>query len=228
MELWHFIGNIVVAMLLGVAIGVERQLHQHAAGLRTNALVCLGAALFVSLAHMENDPSSTRMASYVVSGIGFIGGGVILREGLNVRGLNTAATIWCSGAVGTLAGMGYLPQAALGTGSILLLNVGLRPLVRRIEARAKSAVDVETTYRVRVVCASEHEGVIRTIFMRHINAQPGMTVQGISTVDAEQPDKSAVAAEIYSASRSDKYMNELVSRLSIEPNVTAVSWDRES
>jgi putative Mg2+ transporter-C (MgtC) family protein len=228
MDLWHFIGNIAAAMLLGVAIGVERQLHQHAAGLRTNALVCLGAALFVSLAHMENDPNPTRMASYVVSGIGFIGGGVILREGLNVRGLNTAATIWCSGAVGTLAGMGYLFQAVLGTAAVLLSNVGLRPLVRRIEARAKTAIDVETMYRVRVVCSTEHEGVIRTIFMRHINAQPGMTVQGISTVDAEQPDKSAVVAEIFSASRSDKYMNELVSRLSIEPNVTAVSWDRES
>jgi len=116
----------------------------------------------------------------------------------------------------------------LRTIAILLSNVGLRPFVRAIEARAKTAVDVETTYRVRVVCATEHEGVIRLIFMRHINAQPGMTVQGLSTVDAEQADKSAVVAEIYSATRSDKYMNELVSRLSIEPNVTAVSWDRES
>jgi putative Mg2+ transporter-C (MgtC) family protein len=157
MELWHFVVNIMAAMLLGVAIGVERQLYQHAAGLRTNALVCLGAALFVSLGHLENDPSPTRMASYVVSGIGFIGGGVILREGLNVRGLNTAATIWCSGAVGTLAGMGYLLQAVLGTAAVLLSNVGLRPLVRKIEARAKTAIDVETTYRVRVVCAAEHE-----------------------------------------------------------------------
>src|SRR5262245_50173167 len=98
---------------MGVAIGLERQFRQHTAGLRTNALVCVGAALFVSLSRfISPDTSPTRVAAQVVSGIGFLGGGVILREGFNVRGMNTAATLWCSAAVGTLAGAGLLIQGA--------------------------------------------------------------------------------------------------------------------
>src|ERR1700679_4159840 len=99
MELWTFIFHISVALLLGVVIGVERQLRQHTAGLRTNALVALGAALFVSLSTLMNDSNSpTRIASYIVSGLGFLGGGVIVREGFTVKGMNTAATLWCTGA----------------------------------------------------------------------------------------------------------------------------------
>ena len=112
---------------MGIAIGLERQWRQHPAGLRTNALVALGAALFVSLSLLVPDEGSkTRIASYVVSGLGFLGGGVILREGLNVKGLNTAATIWCSGAVGSLCGSDLVGHAALGTFVILFAHLSLR------------------------------------------------------------------------------------------------------
>src|SRR5262245_22879053 len=137
-----FVLNSGAALLMGVAIGLERQLRQHPAGLRTNALVALGAALFVGLSAMiDREGSPTRIAAQVVSGLGFLGGGVILREGLTVRGLNTAATLWCSGAVGTLAGAGYPLEALAGTGCILAVNIGLRPVVRYIEARNKTATD---------------------------------------------------------------------------------------
>src|SRR5271154_1537115 len=108
MEIMHFLVNLGTAALLGIVIGFERQFRQQPAGLRTITLVSVGAAMFVSLSHLMHDTDSpTRVASYIVSGIGFIGGGVILREGLNVRGLATAATLWCSAAVGTLAGAGF-------------------------------------------------------------------------------------------------------------------------
>src|SRR5262249_47470560 len=162
------------------------------AGLRTNALVCLGAALFVSVAQMiAHESSPTRIAAQVVSGIGFLGGGVILREGLNVRGLATAATMWGSAAVGTLAGLGFLMQAAIGTLAVLFVHLALRPLVRTIEARTKVMAEVETVYRMRVVCPSQQAGLIRTIFLRHVNAQASMTVQGISTQDTQQPEQTA-------------------------------------
>jgi putative Mg2+ transporter-C (MgtC) family protein len=96
----QFIIRLALAQLLGAAIGVERQWHQRMAGLRTNALVSTGAAMFVMLGSMiPGESSPTRVVSYVVSGIGFLGGGVILREGFTVRGLNTAATLWCAAAV---------------------------------------------------------------------------------------------------------------------------------
>ncbi len=103
----------------GALIGIERQWQARRAGLRTNALVATGATLFVLYAVATNDSSPTRVASYVVSGVGFLGGGVILREGFNVRGLNTAATLWCSAAVGVLAAGGHLVFALIATGTIV-------------------------------------------------------------------------------------------------------------
>jgi putative Mg2+ transporter-C (MgtC) family protein len=227
MDIGTFALNIGAALLMGTAIGLERQYHQHTAGLRTNALVCLGSALFVSLAPMiDHESSPSRIAAQVVSGIGFLCGGVILREGLNVRGMNTAATLWCSAAIGTLAGSGFLLQGAVGTAAILLVHLSLRPVVRKLEAFSKTAVEVETLYRMRVVCERHHEGVVRMIFMRHINSRPNMTVQGLSTEDTEHADKAAVVAEIFSSERDDKCMNDMVSRLSIEPGVSAVSWEK--
>jgi putative Mg2+ transporter-C (MgtC) family protein len=227
MEVLHFTLNIGVALVLGMVIGLERQFRQHTAGLRTNALVCVGAALFVSVSRLvDHESSPTRIAAQVVSGIGFLGGGVILREGFNVRGMNTAATLWCSAAVGTLAGTGLLLEGVLGTAAVLLAHLALRPVVRRIEARTLAAREVETVYRVRVVCEDRHEAVIRLIFMRHVNSQPGMALQGLSTQDTDQADRTAVVAEVFSAERNDKYLNELVSRLGIEPGVSAVSWER--
>src|SRR6202040_4305705 len=117
MTTFEFFLDTSFALILGSAIGLERQIRQHPAGLRTNGLFCAGAALFGAVSRLVGgDASPTRIASYVGSGVGFLGGGVILREGLNVKGLDTAATLWCSGAVGSLAGGGFLLQAAVGTG----------------------------------------------------------------------------------------------------------------
>jgi putative Mg2+ transporter-C (MgtC) family protein len=226
MTITSFIFNITVAALLGVAIGLERQFRHHPAGLRTNALVCLGAALFVSLSLMMEESSPTRIAGQVVTGIGFLGGGVILREGFNVRGMNTAATLWCTAAVGTLAGAGRRTESLIGTLAVLAVHLALRPIVNKIEARAKAVGDVETIYRIRCVCDEEHAGVIRAIMTRHINSQPSMTLQGLLTQDVEQAGKTAVVAEIFSSSRNDRYLNEMVSRLSIEASVSSVSWER--
>jgi putative Mg2+ transporter-C (MgtC) family protein len=228
-ELVTFTLKIGSALLMGMAIGLERQFRQHPAGMRTNALVCLGAALFVSLSFMATGNNDhTRVAGQVVSGIGFLGGGVILREGLNVRGMSTAATLWCSAAIGTLAGAGLVAEAAIGTAAILVIHLALRPLVRRIDTRLKQAVQVDTVYRLRAVCESRESAVVRGVLLRHVNSHPAMTIQGISLQDGEQPGTTVVVAEIYSTERNDKYLNDLVSRICIEPSVSAVSWERAS
>ncbi len=205
MDALHFAIHIAAALAMGMAIGVERQFRRHPAGLRTNALVCLGSALFVSLSTLwARDSSPTHIAGQVVSGLGFLGGGVILREGLNVRGMNTAATIWCSGAIGTLAGAGFLVEGAIGTAAILAVHLTLRPLVREIDARTKSFAEVDTVYTVHVVCDDQQESVIRNVLLRHLNSQPSMTVQSISTQDADQPGRASVVAEVFSSSRNER------------------------
>src|SRR6516162_2779864 len=125
--------NLAVALALGAVIGFERQWRQRMAGLRTNTLVAIGAASFVIFASLvPGEGSPTRVAAQVVSGIGFLGAGIIFREGLNITGLNTAATLWCSAAVGVLAGEGLAAHAALATAFVIFANLGMRPLVRLI------------------------------------------------------------------------------------------------
>jgi putative Mg2+ transporter-C (MgtC) family protein len=219
--------HIGAALIMGIAIGLERQYRQHTAGLRTNALVCVGAAMFVSVSGMvEPETSRTRMASYVVSGVGFLGGGVILREGFSVRGLATAATLWCSAAVGVLAGLGFVWHALIGTATVLFIHLALRPVARILEDRAKISGDIECLYRIRVTCPHDQAALIRAILMRHVNAKPAMTIQGISSHESTQPEKTLVVAEIFASERNDKYMNDVVARISIEPTVSEASWEK--
>src|SRR6476661_10203239 len=97
--------SLAVAFVLGTLIGAERQYRQRSAGLRTNVLVAVGAAAFVDLAnHLTGSEGSVRVIAYVVSGIGFLGARGIIKKGMNIRGLNTAATLWASAAVGCCAG----------------------------------------------------------------------------------------------------------------------------
>ena len=130
--------RIAESMGLGALIGFERQYRSRMAGLRTNALVAVGAALFVVLSAQGFDGQGgdpTRVAAQVVSGIGFLGAGVILRDGLSVRGLNTAATLWCAAAVGSLAGAGMHVMAVAGAVAIIAVNVGLRELGRAVDRK---------------------------------------------------------------------------------------------
>lgn len=110
--------RMFVALFLGGVIGLERQWRQPMTGLRTNGLVGVGSAMFIMMGGLiAGDGSQGRVAAYVVSGIGFLGGGVILKDGFNIRGMNTAATLWRTAAVGTLAGPGHLGVAAMGAGA---------------------------------------------------------------------------------------------------------------
>src|SRR3954469_16267984 len=91
--------SLAVAFILGTLIGAERQYRQRTAGLRTNVLVALGSAAFVDLGmRLNGNAGAGQVLAYVVSGVGFLGAGVIMKDGGNIRGLNTAATLWCSAA----------------------------------------------------------------------------------------------------------------------------------
>jgi putative Mg2+ transporter-C (MgtC) family protein len=220
----QFIIRLALAQFLGAAIGVERQWHQRMAGLRTNALVSTGAAMFVMLGSMiPGESSPTRVVSYVVSGIGFLGGGVILREGFTVRGLNTAATLWCAAAVGCLAGWGFLPQASIGAVAILSANVFLRPLALKINRQPLQNTEVETHYTCAVVCRGGDEAHVRTLLLYGVN-NAAMTLQALDSEDLNGANKVRVQASLIMADRNDALLEQVISRLSLEPGVSAVSW----
>ncbi len=223
-----FTGRAAVALVLGALIGAERQWRQRMAGLRTNALVALGAALFellgVQLAGLPGtDP--TRIAAYVVSGVGFLGAGVILRDGVTIRGINTAATIWCSSAVGVLAGAGYITQAVIGALLVVTAHLVLRPITRRIDRLpADGGSEVETVYRFRAVCRAADEAHIRALVVQAFAGEEFI----LRAVHSEDLDPGTglvqVEAELQRFGRDDIGMETAVSRLSLEPSVTSVSW----
>ncbi|HIK46172.1 MAG TPA: MgtC/SapB family protein [Leptolyngbyaceae cyanobacterium M65_K2018_010] len=221
----EFTLRLLVAFMLGSALGLERQWRQRMAGLRTNTLVATGAALFVMLSVLTpGDSSPTRIAAQVVSGIGFLGGGVILREGLTVRGLNTAATLWCAAAVGSLAGAGLLFQAGMGTGAVLVANLLLRPLGYRINQQPLRGTELELCYRCDVVCRTQDEAHIRALLLQAVGGST-LQLRSLYSEDREDtPDRVRVEAELVTQERNDAFLEQIVSRLSLEPGVISIRW----
>jgi putative Mg2+ transporter-C (MgtC) family protein len=143
--------SLFTAFVLGALIGAERQYRQRTGGLRTNVLVAVGAAAFVDIGqHLNGNPGAVQVIAYVVSGVGFLGAGVIMKEGGNVWGLNTAATLWGSAAVGACAGSDLAIEAVMLTAFVLAGNTLLRPLVNAINRAPLKDRGTEAIYEVRM------------------------------------------------------------------------------
>lgn len=214
--------NMAVALSCGALIGSERQVRQRMAGLRTNALVALGAAGFVVFSQMvEHDASPSRVAAQVVSGIGFLGAGIIYRDGLNVQGLNTAATLWCSAGVGLLAGIGAWPFALLLTGMVVFVNLGLRPLVRFLKRHTKAGVPLTRSYRVILSCAPDQEAAMRALLLRCLSLG-GLHVHEIA-VQAQEVGLE-ISALVGGEDASDHALEQAVQRVAAEVGVVRVRW----
>ena len=220
--------NLGTAVALGAVIGFERQWRQRLAGLRTNTLVALGAASFVVYENLFSaETNITRVAARVVSGIGFLGAGIIFREGLNVRGLNTAATLWCSAAVGVLAGGGALPYAALAAAMVIVVNLLLRPLVQRINRQPLASAEIASRYVVNVVCRGDTEAHVRALLLQGLTAG-GIRLHRLDSSNIEDSDRVEVLAELSADRQSDSVLEQIVGRLSLEPSVTAARWRVET
>lgn len=217
--------RIFAALFLGAVIGLERQWRQRMTGLRTNGLVAVGAAMFVMMGGLiAGDGSQGRVAAYVVSGIGFLGGGVILKDGFNISGMNTAATLWCTAAVGTLAGLGRLEFAAIGALSVLSANVVLRPVAHLINRSPVQTQDHEILYRLRCTCRTADEANVRTILIQDAG-RTQLTLIALHSIDDELLARVNVKAYLKAIGRKEEALEQIVTRLGLEAGVTAVSWE---
>jgi len=122
----EFAQNVGLALLLGLLVGLERELRARDAGMRTNALVAAGAAIFTMVARLFGD--SGPLAAQIITGIGFIGAGNILKSGEHVKGLTTAATLWTVAGIGMVTGAGHAMYALIATVAVLIVNLALLPL----------------------------------------------------------------------------------------------------
>lgn len=225
MTLVVFAVRLFAALMMGAIVGLEREWRQRMAGTRTTALVAAGARAFVMAgAVVKGDAAAqARMASYVVSGVGFLGAGVIFKDAANIRGLNTAATIWCSAAIGVLSGLGSLPFALLLVIAVLVANTILRPIAYRIRPAIVEAPSEETTYELNLTCHAADEAHIRTLLLATIT-QSAVTLQAIHSEDIEGTDRNRVRAEVLTQGRKNDVVEQIVTRLSYESGIAAVSW----
>lgn len=140
MVLHEFLTRVVVALFCGLFIGFERQIRHKNVGIRTNGLVAFGSALYVLLSFsiiQTHEGDITRIIGQVVTGVGFLCAGVIFHTGINVQGLTTAATIWCSAAIGCIAASGLFLEAAISSVIVIFVNALLRFVDKWVDQRWK-------------------------------------------------------------------------------------------
>jgi len=215
--------SLTAAFVLGGLIGIERQYRQRTAGLRTNILVSVGAAIFVDLAnHLHGAEGSTHVIAYVVSGIGFLGAGAIMREDGGVRGLNTAATLWCSGAVGACAGSDMIGEAVVATIFILAANTLLRPVISVINRQPIDAAGGELNHSVTVIAPR----AVRKEALRRLERALDALALPIRdlTIDAFGEDEVEITAVLSATSVKEVAMDKLVTDLSEFACVSQAFW----
>ncbi|MTI45625.1 putative Mg2+ transporter-C (MgtC) family protein [Roseibium hamelinense] len=217
--------SLLAAFVLGTIIGAERQYRQRSAGLRTNVLVALGAAAFVDLAFIVSTDadSATRVISYVVSGVGFLGAGVIMKDGADVRGLNTAATLWASAAVGACAGADMIAEAVMVTGFVIAGNTLLRPLVNWINRAPLNEEQSEAIYEVLIIAEASHVSEVREAVILELNKAryPVADIRQSALSDS----LIEITAVLVSTSVDRKELNAAVNTLREMPVVSRARWE---
>ncbi|WP_248796584.1 MgtC/SapB family protein [Pseudomonas sp. MWU13-2105] len=215
--------SLSAAFILGGLIGFERQYRQRTAGLRTNVLVAVGAAIFVDMANrLGGAEGAVRVVAYVVSGIGFLGAGVIMREEGNVRGLNTAATLWASAAVGACAGADLILEALLGTLFVLAANTLLRPIVNYINRQPLDVVSAEVTYILYLIVRRAQQKTALSLLEKELERSnyPASDVEVRPFGDEEVEIEATLAITSVDGDELDA----LVARLSTSSMVQQAFW----
>lgn len=221
MDITTFIIRLIICFSLSILVGLERQLRHRMVGLRTNVLVCVGAFLFVYLSFGIETSDKTRIAAQVVSGIGFLGAGVILRDGSKIKGLNTAATLCCVAAIGALCASGLVVEAALGTLFVLLSNIILRLISLFIMDKVKASL--KEKYTIRINCKKDKEEKVRTNFAKIIDKNDLVLTSFEKSEIAEEEVK--LKAIIITSTPSKVEM--VINKASTDPGVISITWEHE-
>jgi putative Mg2+ transporter-C (MgtC) family protein len=220
--------RVGLATVLGVAIGFERQWRSRMAGLQTMALVSMGASLFLILSAYSFNQEANRLtvAAQIVSGIGFLGAGVIMKQGLSVTGLNTAATLWATGAVGALAGAWMWREAIAGATVVVAGNWFLQPLANHMDRRHAKNGSREATpsdYILEAVCLRAVEADIKEL-LGSCMPSPRFRLRSVRMHPAHAADQVDLQASFSTADRDDLVAEDAVRTLAQRPGVTFARW----
>lgn len=221
--------RLISALIFGSIIGIERQWKQRTAGLRTNALVSIGACCFAILGcSFPALDSQARIICQIIPGIGFLGAGVIMRDGGNIKGINTAATLWCSAAIGIFAGLGEIFSATMITGFIVVTNLLMRPVVKFVNKRPLvESSEIEMYYGISLICRRRDEADCRESVIEGLNAA-GIHLKKITSRKIEGTDRIEIFTTVMMLGNNTDSLEQIISRLSVRPSVKSVSWSSKS
>lgn len=221
MDLNIFVIRLVICLLLSIVIGLERQYRHGSVGLRTYVLVSIGAFLFNYATYAYTDHDASRIASSIVSGIGFLGAGMIIKDGKSIRGLNTAATLWCVAAIGLLTSTGMVWESIIGTIFVLISNILLRLIslfiMHHVEKNYKEVCNVI------ILCQKDVEVIIRSSFSKYIEKQE----LKLKSLDKKINSNDDVKLTANIETSRVELVEKLIQNLSAEPGVLSISWEHK-
>ncbi len=218
MEL-DFIIRISVCLLLSILIGSERQYRNGMVGLRTNVLVAIGSFMFNYVTFgVSGNHDFTRMGAGIVSGMGFLGAGIIIQENNRVKGLNTAATLWCVSAIGVLSSSGMIFEACVGTFLVLFSNIILRLISFFVMNKIKNRLKEKCI--LRISCTRTIEGSICQTLSSYIEKHN----LNLVSMDKDEVTKDEVKLVVVIITSRPDEVDNLVKTLSAEVGVTSLSW----
>lgn len=224
-EYGQFVLRIIICFLLSSCIGIERQYRRRAVGLRTIILVSIGAFLFVTFSFAFPESDTTRIAGEVVAGIGFLGAGVIIKDGKSVKGLTTAATLWCSAAIGILCSGGFLFEAAIGTLLILFINIILRTVNSKINSLSSDNLECDLYY-LSVTCSEHSENKIIKV-IKELSKDKMASIIGIETNDTENGNVK-IDIRLVISSNQENIIELLMQKLSNTKDIIAISFNKKN
>lgn len=218
MELKIFLCRLFLALFLGAFIGIERQIKQRSAGLITNSLVALGACIFILISEsvaIAGSSDNVRVLAQVVTGIGFLGAGVIMRDGFTIHGLNTAATLWCSAAIGSLCGFGLYLESAIAATTIVSAHLLLKPLSDYFDHRPQKAVEMKNVgFMITVITELKNEMTLRSILVEIISNYDDLQLQKMKSTQNNNSGMVELKMDILTYDNDPSTKNTLLQQLS--------------
>ena len=218
-----FAWRIILSLILGLLIGLERQLTGHAAGIRINVLICMGTCFFTLFPMLYASPQVFRVGSSIISGVGFLCSGVIFKESGVVRGINTAATLWCTAAVGILASTGMHLLAGTATAVLIVSNLVLGVLAKKISP-VISRDEQEKRYRISITCMEQAEQQIRMLLIKN-NECKTLYLNNLESGDIVGEKVEIVAEYCSSGKPKNNVLEAIVGKALAIPAVVSAGWE---
>lgn len=221
--------RLLIAIVLGFFVGLERQWTKHQAGILTNVIVCVGAYAYSAFSYIADTSNVdvTRIAAQVVCGIGFLGAGLILRDGTNIRGLSTAATIWTTAAVGILCTLPNIIFSVIVALAIVILHLLLHPFSVYVDKKnhynKEKDSRMECIYKISITCTEEAETDVRTHLIQSIRNKNNILLHNLESGETDDQNVK-IRAYITTAKKNDEDIESLIISVGKDEGVLSAGW----